>query len=322
MQRTAEFVTPKHPDKMCDRIADAILDECLKQDSNSRCAIEVMGGHGIVTVTGEITSSAFVDIPKIVHRIAGNIGVNVNIVKQSPEIAQGVDVGGAGDQGIMVGYACDENEEMVPQEYFLARNLCKFLYNNYEADGKTQVTIDNGKIVAVVASFCGAPTAELKRTVQVWVKLQQSEDIPVVYHINPAGEWGVGGFDADTGLTGRKLVVDCYGPRVAMGGGAFSGKDATKVDRSGAYVARSIAKKVLKMTEGKEVYVYLAYAIGVKHPVQVTVIVDGKEMDAYREFGNALNPQEIIKGFDLKKPIYELTAEWGHFGNDFAWDLL
>lgn len=320
MQRTAEFVTPKHPDKMCDRIADAILDECLSQDPNSRCAIEVMGGHGIVTVTGEITSSAFVDIPKIVHRIAGNIGVNVNLVKQSPEIAQGVDVGGAGDQGIMVGYACDENEEMVPQEYFLARNLCKFLYNHYEADGKTQVTIDDGKIVAVVASFCGFPTPELKRMVREWVKLQQPEDTSVVYHINPAGEWDVGGFDADTGLTGRKLVVDCYGPRVAMGGGAFSGKDPTKVDRSGAYAARGIAQRMVKSYPAKEVYVYLAYAIGVPEPVQATIIVDGKEVDGSIA-KNLLLPQEIIKGYSLKRPIYEVTAGWGHFGNGFAWDL-
>lgn len=322
MLRTAEFVTPKHPDKMCDRIADAILDECLRQDQRSRCAVEVMGGHGIVTVTGEITSAAFVDIPEIVHRIAGPIGVNVNIAKQSSEISAGVDDGGAGDQGIMVGYACAENEEMVPLEYFLARNLCKYLYTFHPVDGKTQITVEDGKIVVAVASFCGVPTKLLRNEVEGWVGLQQSLDSQIVFHINPAGDWNVGGFDADTGLTGRKIAVDCYGPRVALGGGAFSGKDATKVDRSGAYVARSIAKKVLKMTEGKEVYVYLAYAIGVKHPVQVTVIVDGKEMDAYREFGNALNPQEIIKGFDLKKPIYELTAEWGHFGNDFAWDLL
>lgn len=319
MQRTAEFVTPKHPDKMCDRIADAILDECLRQDPDSRCAIEVMGGHGIVTVTGEITSAAFVDIPKIVHRIAGDIGVNVNIAKQSPDIAQGVDLGGAGDQGIMVGYACDENEEMVPQEYYLARNLCKFLYSYFPVDGKTQVTIEDGKIVTVVASFCTVTTQELHTMVAEWVSLQDAVE-DVQYHINPAGYWGVGGFEADTGLTGRKLVVDCYGPRVAMGGGAFSGKDPTKVDRSGAYAARGLAQRMIKSYPAKEVYVYLAYAIGVAEPVQVTVIADGKEVDGC-VVKNLLQPQEIIKGFSLKRSIYEATAEWGHFGNGFEWDL-
>ena len=160
--RTAEVVTPNHPDKICDRISDAILDECLKQDPDTRAAIETMGGHGIITVTGELTTKAFVDVPEVVKRVYGkDIGVQTNIVRQSPQIAQGVDTGGAGDQGIMIGYACNDNEEYVPQEYYLSRKLAQHIYEKYPYDGKTQVTMLSNNRIRVVASFCCTPSEEL-----------------------------------------------------------------------------------------------------------------------------------------------------------------
>ena len=315
MVRTAEVVTPKHPDKICDRISDAILDECLKQDPNTRAAIETMGGHGIITVTGELTTTAFVDIPEVVKRVYGkDIGVQTNIVRQSPEIAQGVDTGGAGDQGIMVGYACNDNDELVPQEYYLARKLARRIYADYPFDGKTQVTLlEDGK-VRVVASFQHADKKALENLCKDFFKSLniEIEDL----HCNPAGNWVVGGFDADAGLTGRKLAVDNYGPRVPLGGGAFSGKDATKVDRSAAYMARYIAVGLLKENNAKEVLVRLAYAIGYNQPLEATAIIDGKveNIDGYD-----ISPNEIIRLLDLKKPQFSKTAEWGHMGNNFKW---
>lgn len=315
MVRTAEIVTPKHPDKICDRISDAILDECLKQDPNTRAAIETMGGHGIITVTGELTTTAFVDIPEVVKKVYGkDIGVQTNIVRQSPEIAQGVDTGGAGDQGIMVGYACNDNDELVPQEYYLARKLARRIYADYPFDGKTQVTLlEDGK-VRVVASFQHADKKALENLCKDFFKSLniEIEDL----HCNPAGNWVVGGFDADAGLTGRKLAVDNYGPRVPLGGGAFSGKDATKVDRSAAYMARYIAVGLLKENNAREVLVRLAYAIGYDQPLEATAIIDGKveNIDGYD-----ISPNEIIRLLDLKKPQFSETAKWGHMGNNFKW---
>ena len=316
MVRTAEVVTPKHPDKICDRISDAILDACLKQDPNTRAAIETMGGHGIITVTGELTTEAFVDIPEIVKEVYGKeIGVQTNIVRQSPEIAQGVDTGGAGDQGIMVGYACRENEDMVPQEYYLARKLAQELYHRYPYDGKTQVTID-GNSLRVVASFQNAPKKDLEKIIRAYLGKYKQYTIEAL-HCNPAGDWTLGGFDADTGLTGRKLAVDNYGPRVPIGGGAFSGKDATKVDRSAAYMARAAAVHMLKsIPQAKEVYVYLAYAIGYNQPIQATAVVDGVELEME---GFDFSPKGIIDTLELKAPIFSKTAEWGHMGNGFSW---
>ena len=315
MVRTAEIVTPKHPDKICDRISDAILDECLKQDPDTRAAIETMGGHGIITVTGELTTTAFVDIPEVVKRVYGkDIGVQTNIVRQSPEIAQGVDTGGAGDQGIMVGYACNDNDELVPQEYYLARKLARRIYADYPFDGKTQVTLlEDGK-VRVVASFQHADKKALENLFKDFFKSLniEIEDL----HCNPAGNWVVGGFDADAGLTGRKLAVDNYGPRVPLGGGAFSGKDATKVDRSAAYMARYIAVGLLKENNAKEVLVRLAYAIGYDQPLEATAIIDGKVETIE---GYDISPKEIIRLLDLKKPQFSKTAEWGHMGNNFKW---
>jgi len=313
--KTAEVVTPNHPDKICDRISDAILDACLEQDPNTRAAIETMGGHGIITVTGELTTNAWVDVPSIVKEVYGKeIGVQVNIVKQSSEIAQGVDTGGAGDQGIMIGYACNDNEDKVPEEYFQARKLAQFIYNEYPYDGKTQVTITDDNKVRVVTSFCCAPAEELEKMVETFFRYTDYEIESI--HCNPAGDWFVGGFDADAGLTGRKLAVDNYGPRVPIGGGAFSGKDATKVDRSAAYIARYIAVKLLEERQANEVLVRLAYAIGYDQPLEATAIIDG---DIEEVLGYDLSPKGIIEFLDLKKPTFGKTAEWGHMGNNFKW---
>ncbi len=319
MIKTAESVTPKHPDKVCDQISDAVLDECLKQDLNSRVAIETMGGHGIITVTGELTTKAYIDIPTIVRDVYGDIGVQTNIVKQSPEIAKGVDIGGAGDQGIMVGYACNENEAMIPQETYLARSLCKFIYDKYPYDGKTQITLENECIHSIVASFQNTPQNILELIVMEWLdkfnsKLKKAPQFST--YINPIGDWTQGGFDADTGLTGRKLAVDNYGPQIPIGGGAFSGKDYTKVDRTGAYYARKLAVKYLKENKAKEVIVKLAFSIGSYKPVMITGVIDNTEID----IPNNLTVKEMIKLLDLEKPIYRETAKWGHFGNNFNWD--
>ena len=316
--RTAESVSPKHPDKLCDQISDAILDAFLKDDTNARVAAETCGGHGVVFVTGEITSTADVDIPAIVKRIAGDdVEVHTKIVKQSPEIAQGVDTGGAGDQGIMIGYACDETPEMLPREVVLARRLNQYIYEKYPFDGKTQITIaPDGSIDSIVASFQNASREELEKLVREFIEKEKLTG-KLELHINPAGDWQQGGFDADTGLTGRKLIVDNYGPRVAIGGGCYSGKDPSKVDRSAAYMARRIAVDYLRKRKAHEVLVRLAYAIGYAEPLEKTVIVDGKaeEIEGYD-----LTPNGIIKFLDLKRPIYEKTARYGHYGEGFDWD--
>ena len=316
--RTAESVSPKHPDKLCDQISDAILDAYFEKDPNARVAAEACGGHGVVFVTGEITSTADVDIPAIVKRIAGDdIEVHTKIVKQSPEIAQGVDTGGAGDQGIMIGYACDETPEMLPREVVLARRLNQYIYEKYPFDGKTQITIaPDGSIDSIVASFQNAPREELEKLVREFIEKEKLTG-KLELHINPAGDWQQGGFDADTGLTGRKLIVDNYGPRVAIGGGCYSGKDPSKVDRSAAYMARRIAVDYLRKRKAHEVLVRLAYAIGYAEPFEKPVIVDGRaeEIEGYD-----LTPNGIIKYLDLKRPIYEKTARYGHYGEGFSWD--
>ena len=320
LYRTAESVSPKHPDKLCDQISDAILDAYLREDPFSRVAVDVAGGHGAIFVVGEVTSKATsVNVPEIVHRIVGPrhdgtpYEIIERIVAQSPEIAHGVDTGGAGDQGIMVGYATDETPEFLPLEYVLARNLNIFLYEQWPYDGKTQVTLLNGEVVAIVASFQHAPKADLAAQVKTWLAQEPLAKVSgeaFELHINPAGDWQVGGFDADSGLTGRKLAVDNYGPRVPLGGGAFSGKDGTKVDRSGAYIARLIAVDYLKKRQAHEVYVYLAYAIGYPHPVEATVIIDG---DPQQIKGYDLTPEGIIEKLSLRTPGFEARARHGHF---------
>jgi len=323
--RTAEFVSPKHPDKICDRISDKILDYCLTQDRDARVAVETMGGHGHIYVNGEITinTDKEIPVPHLVEEVLGTSNylrsTQVNLVKQSPEISRGVDTGGAGDQGIMVGYACNHNEEYVPQEYYLARSLCKHIYNVFPYDGKTQVTIDEKhNIIAIVCSFQNAEKEQLEQLITEWLDYKVDG---IEIHCNPAGDWKQGGFDADAGLTGRKLVVDNYGPRVPIGGGAYSGKDPSKVDRSAAYMARYIAKdQLLNGNIGviDEVFCQLSYGIGMSKPIQAVITTSLGEWDVSGEYD--LSPQGIIKLLNLKEPIYYETAQWGAYGNGFEWD--
>jgi S-adenosylmethionine synthetase len=238
-----------------------------------------------------------------------------HVVAQSPEIAQGVDTGGAGDQGIMIGYATSETPELLPLEVVLSRKLNQFIFDTWPFDGKTQITLRDDIIVSVVASFQHAPKEELRRVVAEWLKNYQT-DKDVVLHINPSGDWNQGGFDADAGLTGRKLIVDNYGPRISIGGGAFSGKDPSKVDRSAAYMARKVAVDYLQQRQAKEVFVRLAYAIGVAEPLEASVIIDGVHEVIT---GYDLTPRGIIASLDLRRPVYEETARYGHFGYGFSW---
>lgn len=316
--RTAESVSPKHPDKIADQISDAILDAHLTEDPNARVAVDVAGGHGRVFVTGEVTSAAqYVDVPAIVQRLAGDVELIEHIAKQSPEIAAGVDTGGAGDQGIVVGYATSETPQLLPLEVVLSRELNQLLYSKWPYDGKTQITLNSrNTIVGVVASFQHAPHDDLHAAIDEWLDNYQTADDIVIY-ANPAGDWQVGGFDADAGLTGRKLAVDNYGPRIPIGGGAFSGKDPSKVDRSAAYAARQVAVHYLHARQADEVFVRIAYAIGIAQPLEQTVIIDGV---AEQITGFDLTPNGIIQRLDLKRSIYEQTARYGHFGHGFDWE--
>lgn len=311
MIKTAEFVSPGHPDKRCDYIADSILDAYLAGDPLSRVAIEVMGGHNLIAINGEVTSTAKPDVTALVQDIVGGeYKVILNIVLQSREIGRGVDTGGAGDQGIMKGYATNETESFMPIEYELARNLCQKIYAVYPYDGKTQVTVEDGIVTVVVASFQNTKNIELLPLVQSIISAKE-------YLINPAGEWVQGGFDADTGLSGRKLIVDNYGPEVAIGGGSFSGKDYTKVDRSGAYMARKVAVQLLQSRNAKTVHTKLAYAIGKAEPVMAVAVIDGVEEEIA---GYDLSPRGIRAALALDTVRYTDTCTWGHFGRGFNWD--
>ncbi len=321
---TAEFVSPKHPDKICDRIADTLLDEYIKQDPKSKVAIEVAAGHGEMFIFGEVGSCGKLQeefIKNLAQEIAQEkLAVHVNIEKQSPEIARGVDKGGAGDQGIMTGYACRENELFVPNEYYLAASLNKFIYKHFPYDGKTQVSVKGSKVFSVVASFQNSRSSDLSDLVQSWTreisKKQNLDFSDAEFFLNPAGDWSRGGFFADSGLTGRKIVVDNYGPRVPVGGGAFSGKDPSKVDRSAAYMARHLALKILKENpKVKEVLVQLAYAIGVPEPVAYIVFIDSKSQNPDKYFNlKELTSKKIIQTLNLYTPIYHRTTT-SHFLN-------
>jgi S-adenosylmethionine synthetase len=317
MFRTAESVSPSHPDKLCDRISDAMLDEALRLDPEARAGIETVGGHGHLTITGELTVNGDIDFVRIARRFVDpDMKISVHISKQSHEIARGVDTGGAGDQGIMVGYATSATPALLPLEVWLARDLNRRLYARWPHDGKTQVTVDGGRIAAVVASFQHSRIDELRAAVRDWMRDKEAID-EVAIHINPTGDWAQGGFDADAGLTGRKLAVDNYGPHIPIGGGAFSGKDPSKVDRSAAYMARRLAVDHLRKLGADEVFVHLAYSIGVAEPVHAEVVADGRRLAIS---GYDLTPHGIIEHLDLRRPQYEETAEYGHFGNGFAWD--
>lgn len=350
MRVTAEWVAPGHPDKICDRISDAILDACLRQDPKSRVAVETLGGHDLLVIAGEVTTKAEVDYEDIARRTIANekTKIIVNIVEQSPEIANGVDNNGAGDQGVMVGYATAETKELMPLEVCLARSLSSHLRagRSQLQDGKTQVTLDhNGDLETIVASWCGMSREEIKNIIEKWLStvlldydVAAADTLSVL--INPAGDWNIGGFDADTGLTGRKLAIDNYGPRVPIGGGAFSGKDFTKVDRSGAYMARHLAIRCLAYYRSdfaqdtgiikfrpEAVMTRLAYAIGYPQPVEVTATLyrpDGSfevrnllRCNTDIIYGYDLSPAGMIKHLDLggrSNPSCESLAMFGHFG--------
>lgn len=311
MKKTAEFVTPKHPDKICDHIADAVLDAYSGEDKECRAAIEVMGGHNLITINGEITSSANPDIEALVRKMVGkDYKIIQRVVEQSPEISRGVNMGGAGDQGIMKGYATNETDTLMPKEYELARKLCMAVYEKYPYDGKTQVTLENDRVKTVIVSFQNSKNKVLLPIVEALVSAEE-------YLLNPAGEWTRGGFDVDTGVSGRKLIIDNYGPEIPIGGGSFSGKDYTKVDRSASYVCRKIAVDYLRKYSAKEVFTKLAYAIGKAEPVMAVALVDGIEMAIE---GYDLTPRGIRKFLRLDEVTFADTSDWGHFGRNFNWD--
>jgi len=361
---TSESVTEGHPDKIADQISDAILDACLEKDPYSRVACETLLTTGLAFIAGEITTKAYVDFPSIVRGTVTAVGyteatygfdsntcaVISSIHEQSPDIAMGVDPGGAGDQGMMFGFATNETEEFMPAPISLAHKLTHRLsYLRKEGhldflrpDGKSQVTVEydsNHRPVRVDAVVVSTQHSELidnkKLRAEVLEHVIQAVipahllDADTKYHINPTGRFVVGGPMGDTGLTGRKIIVDTYGGMGRHGGGCFSGKDPTKVDRSAAYMARYIAKNIVAAGLADRCEVQLAYAIGVAEPVSVLVdtfgtgkIAEEKIRDLVRE-NFPLTPRGIIEGLKLRRPIYRKTAAYGHFGRsdkDFTWE--
>jgi S-adenosylmethionine synthetase len=361
---TSESVTEGHPDKIADQISDAILDACLAEDPSSRVACETLTATGLVVIAGEITTKAYVDFQNVVRGTVGAIGydnavygfdcntcaVISSINKQSGDIAMGVDTGGAGDQGMMFGYACAENAEFMPTPISLAHKLTMRLSQVRKngtlpflrPDGKSQVTVEydaQGKVLRVDAVVISTQHAEtvsneelrsgiLKHVIQAVLPAHLLDE-DTKYHINPTGRFVIGGPMGDTGLTGRKIIVDTYGGMGRHGGGAFSGKDPTKVDRSAAYMARHIAKNLVAAGLADRCEVQLAYAIGVADPVSVRVDTFGTEKvdpaiipDLIRAHFK-LTPRGIIESLDLRRPIYKKTAAYGHFGRndpDFTWE--
>lgn len=341
--KTAESVTEGHPDKLCDQISDALLDAYLEQDPMSRVAIESFGCHGFILIGGEVTSNGQVAAESVARQVYKDVGytdspqVWTRIVKQSPDIAMGVNTGGAGDQGIMYGYATDETEEYLPKEIVLARKLTQGLarlrktdpnFSWLRPDGKSQVTTNDNDIKTILIS-----TQHSENISQPEIKQQLAETLikPLIGDIsdieilvNPTGKFVLGGIHADTGLTGRKIMVDTYGGLIPQGGGCFSGKDPSKVDRSAAYMARHIAKNIVASGRAKKCLVSLAYAIGRAEPVMVGVdTFDEQDLTDYVREKYDLTPGGIIEYLDLRRPIYRDTASYGHFGKpEYSWERI
>jgi S-adenosylmethionine synthetase len=359
---TSESVTEGHPDKIADNISDAILDAILEQDPTARVACETLVTTGLAVVAGEITTTATVNYKTIIRDTIHEIGYNDAefgydsntcsvidaIGTQSPDIAQGVDTGGAGDQGLMFGFACNETPELMPMPIQMAHNLTRRLSEvrrdgtvpYLRPDGKSQVSIEyrDGKPFRVEAVVISTQTADLdiediradimEHVIKPIIPAELLDD-QTKYHINPTGKFVIGGPMGDAGLTGRKIIVDTYGGYAPHGGGAFSGKDPTKVDRSAAYMARYIAKNVVAAKLADKCTVQLAYAIGVAEPVSVLIdthgtgtVDDERIADAVRE-NFTLTPKAIIETLDLRRPIYKATARFGHFGrvnDEFSWE--
>lgn len=363
---TSESVTEGHPDKIADQISDAILDGIFQQDPYGRVACETLVTTGLAFVAGEITTKCYVDIPQIVRKTIREAGytrakygfdyetcsVITAIQEQSADIALGVDIHGAGDQGLMFGYATRETPEMMPMPIMLAHKLCRRLaevrkqniLDYLRPDGKSQVTVEYvdgrpSRVTAVVVAAQHSPDVTLQQlrediieqVILPVVPRQLLDQEQVVYHINPTGRFVIGGPKGDTGLTGRKIIVDTYGGVGSHGGGAYSGKDPSKVDRSGSYMARYIAKNIVAAHLADKCEVQLAYAIGVPEPVSVMVdtLGTGKVPDellctmVHKHF--ELTPAGILKALDLRRPIYKQTAAYGHFGRsepDFTWERI
>jgi len=360
---TSESVTEGHPDKLCDYISDTILDECLKQDENSRVAIETFASSNTITIAGQITSTARIKISELVRERLKEIGfdnektdidyrtctINVDITKQSPDIAMGVDIGGAGDQGIMFGYASDETESYMPYAIDMAHKLAKRLTDVRKTkeipylrpDGKTQVTVEYEdekpkRIEAVLIStqhLDNIPLDKLKeeiteKVIKATIPQEMMDEDTKIY-INPTGRFVIGGPLGDTGLTGRKIIVDTYGGYSRHGGGAFSGKDASKVDRSAAYMLRHIAKNIVANGLAKKCELQVAYAIGIKEPLSIYINTFGTGTKTDDELVNIvkekfdLTPDGIINYLKLKEPIYTKTTNYGHFGKkDLEWEKI
>jgi S-adenosylmethionine synthetase len=360
---TSESVTEGHPDKIADQISDAVLDEVMRQDPKGRVACETLVTTGLVVVAGEITTTAIIDYDELIRKTVSEVGyddalfgfdsttcaVMCTIKRQSPDIAMGVDTGGAGDQGLMFGFACDETEELMPMPIQLAHRLTQRLAEVRKSkkvdflrpDGKSQVTIEyrDGKpfrvdcVVISTQHSDTVPNADLRNAIMEHVIKPivpaHMMDAKTKFHINPTGRFVIGGPMGDAGLTGRKIIVDSYGGYSRHGGGAFSGKDPSKVDRSACYMARYIAKNIVAAGLAKRAEVQLAYAIGVAEPVSVMVdtfgtgtIPEERITEIVRE-NFSLTPKGIIEALDLRKPIYKATAAYGHFGRSgagFTWE--
>src|ERR1035441_9438421 len=361
---TSESVTEGHPDKIADQVSDAILDACLEQDPYSRVAAETLTATGLVVIAGEITTKAYVDFQSLVRGVVASIGydnalygfdsntcaVISSINKQSGDISQGVDTGGAGDQGMMFGYASNETPELMPAPISLAHKLCRQLTKvrkngklpYLRPDGKSQVTVEydeNGKparIDAVVLSTQHSETVSNEDLHADILKYVIQAVLPAAWldehtndHTNPTGRFVIGGPMGDTGLTGRKIIVDTYGGMGRHGGGAFSGKDPTKVDRSAAYMARYIAKNIVAAGLADRCEVQLAYAIGVADPVSVLIdtfgtgTVDENKLEALVRANFSLDRKSVVESLNLRRPIYKATAAYGHFGREgknFTWE--